>query len=121
VRVVKDGEAVRVGDLAVTAHVTPGHTPGSTTWTWRACEGATCKHIVYADSLNAVSAPDFRFTGDATHPSRIEAFRRSISKVRALPCDVLLTVHLMFARGKTCQTYADEALQRLEQRIAQEK
>jgi metallo-beta-lactamase class B len=121
VRVVKDGEAVRVGDLAVTAHLTPGHTPGSTTWTWRACEGATCKRIVYADSLNAVAPPEFRFTGTATYPSRMEEFRRSISKVRALPCDVLLTVHPMFARGKTCQTYADEALHRLEQRVAQEK
>jgi metallo-beta-lactamase class B len=121
VRVVQDGEVLRVGDLAVTAHLTPGHTPGSTTWTWRACEGAMCKNIVYADSLNAVSAPAFRFTGDATHPSRIEEFRRSIAKIRALPCDVLLTVHPTFAVGKTCQAYADDAHRRLEQRIAQEK
>jgi metallo-beta-lactamase class B len=121
VRVVKDGEVVRVGDLAVTAHLTPGHTPGSTTWTWRSCAGPTCKDIVYADSLNAVSAPGFRFTGDATHPSRIDEFRRSIAKVRELPCDVLLTVHPSFATGKTCKGYADEALKRLEQRMAEER
>lgn len=121
VRAVKDGEVVRVGDIEVTAHLTPGHTPGSTTWTWRSCEAKTCKDIVYADSLNAVAAPDFRFTGDATHPSRIEDFRKSIATVRALPCDVLLTVHPVFNVGKTCQTYADEALKRLEERIAEEK
>lgn len=121
VRVVKDREVVGVGDLAVTAHLTPGHTPGSTTWTWRSCEGATCKDVVYADSLNAVSAPGFRFTGDATHPSRVDEFRRSIAKVRELPCDVLLTVHPSFAAGKTCRAYADEALQRLEQRMAEER
>jgi metallo-beta-lactamase class B len=121
VRVVKDGEVVRVGDLEVTAHLTPGHTPGSTTWTWRSCEGKTCKNIVYADSLNAVAAPGFRFTGDAVHPSRIDDFRRSIATVRALPCDVLLTVHPVFNIGKTCQTYADEASKRLDARIAEEK
>jgi metallo-beta-lactamase class B len=121
VRVVKDGEVVRVGDVAITAHLTPGHTPGSTTWTWRSCEGTTCKNIVYADSLNAVSAPSFRFTGDAKSPSRIDAFRKSIATIRALPCDVLLTVHPAFAVGMTCHTYADAALKRLEQRIAEER
>src|SRR5690606_831091 len=39
VRVVRHGETLRVGPLAITAHLTPGHTPGSTTWTWRSCEG----------------------------------------------------------------------------------
>src|SRR6185437_13866786 len=33
VRAVHDGQTLRVGDLAITAHLTPGHTPGSTTWT----------------------------------------------------------------------------------------
>jgi metallo-beta-lactamase class B len=121
VRVAKDGEVVRVGDLALTAHLTPGHTPGSTTWTWRSCEGAACKDIVYADSLTAISAPGFRFTGDDTHPSRIDEFRRSIAKVGELPCDVLLTVHPSFAPAGACQAYADLALKRLEQRIAEER
>lgn len=97
VRVIKDGATLRVGPLAVTAHLTPGHTPGSTTWTWRACEAARCLDVVYADSLNAVSAPGFRFSGDATHPSVVETFRRSIAIVEGLPCDILLAVHPSFA------------------------
>src|SRR5262249_52001989 len=90
VRVAADGETLRVGDLALTAHHTQGHTPGSTTWTWRSCEGTHCLDLVYADSLNAVSSPGFRFTD---HPELIEQFRRSIAKVKSLPCDVLLSVH----------------------------
>ena len=121
VRVIKDGEVLRVGDLAVTAHFTPGHTPGATTWSWRSCEGSSCKDIVYADSLNAVSAPGFRFSGDQKHPGIVEAFRRSIAKVAALPCDVLLTVHPAFAEGQTCRTYAAGAAKRLDERIAQER
>ncbi len=38
VRVVKDGEVVRVGPIAIEMHDTAGDTPGSTTWTWQACE-----------------------------------------------------------------------------------
>ena len=139
VRAVGDGETLRVGDLAVTAHLTPGHTPGATTWTWRSCEGSRCHNFVYADSLNAVSAPDFRFTGDASHPSLIATFRATIAKVRALPCDIIIGVHPGFTdlAGKLkrrqekpardpfvtpngCRAYADAASKRLDARIAEE-
>jgi metallo-beta-lactamase class B len=140
VKVVADGQTLRVGELAVTAHLTPGHTPGSTTWTWRSCEGPRCLDIVYADSLNPVSAPGFRFTGDATHPSIEAVFRRSIATVEKLPCDILLTVHPGFSgmddklrrrreqpgsepfvdRG-ACRAYAGDAARRLDLRVAQER
>ena len=121
VRTVADGEVLRVGELAITAHLTPGHTPGSTTWSWRACEGTRCQNIVYVDSLNPVSADGFRFSGDATTPSRVEDYRRSIAKVAALPCDRLLAVHPVLGEGKTCTTYAADGLKKLERRLAEEK
>ena len=138
-RAVADGEVVRAGSLSVTAHFTPGHTPGSTTWTWKSCEGDRCLDMVYADSLNAVSAPGFRFTGTAGKGSRIEAFRKSIATIAALPCDILVTVHPAFADldGKLkrrtdgvkpdpfvdpqgCRTYAADAAKRLDARVAEE-
>jgi metallo-beta-lactamase class B len=140
VRVVNDGETLRVGSLEVTAHFTPGHTPGSTTWTWRSCQGTDCRAMVYADSLNAVSAPGFRFSGDGTMPGRVEAFRRSIATVAALPCDVLLSVHPEFsgmaaklerraqASGTNpfidpgaCRAYAAAAEQALDRRVTSER
>jgi metallo-beta-lactamase class B len=121
VRVVADGDTVRQGSLAVTMHFTPGHTPGSTTWSWRSCEGSKCQTIVYADSLNAVSAPAFRFSGDGKRASLVPAFRRSITTVGELPCDVLVSVHPSAAEGKTCRTYAADALKRLAARVAEEK
>ena len=138
VRVVSDNETLRVGDLAVTAHMTPGHTPGATTWSWRSCEGSLCYTVVYADSLNAVSAPGFRFTGDASHGSLIETFRKTIAKVRALPCDIILSVHPTatdldgklqrrpraatnpFVNPQACRAYANGADKRLDDRIAEE-
>jgi metallo-beta-lactamase class B len=140
VEVVSDGQALTVGDVTITAHMTPGHTPGSTTWTWHSCEGARCLNIVYADSLNPVSDDGFRFTGDATRATLIPAFRRSIEAVERLPCDVLIPVHPGFsgldeklaarARGVTpdpfidasaCRAYAADASQKLTKRIAEEK
>jgi metallo-beta-lactamase class B len=90
VRVVRDGEIVRLGATAVTAHYTPGHTPGATTWTWQSCEGARCLNMVYVDSLTAVSNDTFRFT--AAGPL-VESFRASLRRVSALPCDVVISTH----------------------------
>jgi metallo-beta-lactamase class B len=90
VRVVRDGETLHLGDVVVTAHYTPGHTPGSTSWTWTSCEAARCLRVAYLDSLTALAAPGYRFSD---HPPYVAAFRRSIASVSALPCDILLTPH----------------------------
>jgi metallo-beta-lactamase class B len=140
VRIVKDGDVLRVGPIAITAHLTPGHTPGSTTWTWKSCEGARCLDVVYADSLNAVSAPGFRFSGDPSHPGRVADFRKSIATVAALPCDILLSVHPEFSgmagklqrrsAGATenpfvdpagCRAYAATASEALGRRLTEER
>jgi metallo-beta-lactamase class B len=145
VRSVADGETLRVGSIAISAHLTPGHTPGSTTWSWRSCDGPRCLNLVYADSLNPVSSDEFRFTGSAGSPSRIESFRRSIQTVDALPCDIVIAVHPSFsgldqklaARARQpkppvgaddplidpqgCRSYAADARARLERRIADER
>ena len=137
VRVVADGETLRVGPLAITAHLTPGHTPGSTSWSWPSCDGPRCVDVVYADSLNAVSADGFRFGDD---PPRVAAFRRGIERVRRLPCDVLLSVHPEFSNldgrlrarregvtpdpfidATACGAYADAALRALERRLRDER
>jgi metallo-beta-lactamase class B len=140
VKVVGDGETLRVGSLAVTAHFTPGHTPGATTWTWRSCEGSRCLNVVYADSLSAVSDEGFRFSGDAKRPSIAETFRKSLAVVEALPCDVLLVPHPFvmameeklerqrkdrsvnpFIDAGACRAYAARQRKAFEARLASEK
>lgn len=136
VREVRDGEALRVGDLAITAHHTPAHTPGSTSWTWRSCEGSRCLNILYADSLNAVSSDEYRFSA---HDAVVKRFRKSIATVRALPCDILLSVHPEFSNTfeklkrrsegaadafvdkAGCRAYADNAARALERRLKTEQ
>jgi metallo-beta-lactamase class B len=87
VRVIADGETVHVGPLALTAHFTPGHTPGGTTWTWQSCEGDTCHSIVYADSLTAVSADGVKLAPVASQ------FEHSFDVIERLPCEILMTPH----------------------------
>jgi metallo-beta-lactamase class B len=140
VRAVEDGAVLRLGDIAVTVHHTPGHTPGGTTTTWKACEGDRCVDVVYADSLTAVSADGFRFLGDGSTPDRSAQFRATIEKVAALPCDIVIAAHPGFtdidgklarrAKGERpdpfieaggCRAYAAAARTRLEARLAEER
>lgn len=136
VRVVADGEVVRVGPIAITAHLTPGHTPGAATWSWQSCDRSRCLGVVYIDSLNPISAPGFRFTAD---PARVAAFRRGLATVAALPCDIALSVHPgttdiagrqarrasqpatdPFIDAQACRAYAANVTTRLDARLAQE-
>ncbi|SKB59786.1 subclass B3 metallo-beta-lactamase [Sphingopyxis flava] len=126
----QDGETVPIAGLELTLHATPGHTPGSTSWTWKSCEGADCRTIAYIDSLSAVSADDYRF---ADHPDYVAMLRATFAKLSALPCDILVTPHPavsnLFARlsgaaalvdTDACRVYAAGAAERLDARLAKE-
>lgn len=130
VRAINDGQTLRLGPLAVTAHATPGHAPGGTSWSWQSCQHAQCLQMVYADSLSAASRPPYRFSD---HPGHLAAFRASIDTVAGLPCDVLLTPHPLASqmparlRGDAalvdagaCRDYAAAARRGLQQRLASE-
>lgn len=92
VELLRDGQILRLGPLALQAHFTPGHTPGGTSWTWQSCQAGDCRRIAYVDSLNAFTNGAYRY-GDRQHPERLARLRRSMQVAEALPCDILLTPH----------------------------
>ena len=113
-----------------TAMTTPGHTPGALSWSWRACEGAACRTIVYADSLNPISADGFRFSD---RPALVRAFRQGIADLAASPCDIVLAPHpsatglrarLLGERPLVdqggCRAFAESVSKRLDARLAAE-
>lgn len=129
-RILQDGEAVRLGNLTLTAVATPGHTPGALTWHWGSCGDGVCRQIVYADSLTPMGRDDYRFSD---HPEYLAAYRASIAKVAALNCDILLTPHPsashMVARlggqepledENACRAYAADVSKQLDERLAKE-
>ena len=102
--------------------------------------------MVYADSLTAVSAPGFRFTGDGAHPNIVETFRDSIATVANLPCDIMVSTHPELSNlfekldknerrerresggdpealvdENACRDYAAGATETLDKRIAKER
>ena len=132
-RIVADGEVLRIDDNEITAHLTPGHTPGAMSWTWPACslpwQPPVCRRVAYVDSLSPVSGDDYRFSD---HPALVAAFRTSIAKVAKLPCDILATPHPSASQmldrmragtllgGTTCADYARSIGQRLDARLKDE-
>lgn len=126
-----DGDRLQIGNQVLTMMATPGHTPGGTSWTWKSCEGTTCRQIVYSDSLNAVSADNYRFTD---HPDYVATLRASIARIAGLKnCEILIGPHpaqsSFFERlaGEAplvdptgCATYAAAARKRLDDRLAKE-
>ena len=89
----RDGQTLRVGDIELTAHFTPGHTPGGTSWTWKSCEGGRCLNLVYSDSMTPVSSEGFRFSDSREYPTAVQDFEKSFAFLRSTPCDILLTSH----------------------------
>ena len=56
-RMLRDGDTVVVGAIVLTAHSTPVHAPGSTSWTWTSCAAPkACRRIAYADSSSTISS-----------------------------------------------------------------
>ena len=132
---IDDQGVVTVGKVTIKAHMIPGHSPGSSAYTWQSCEQGKCLNMVYADSLTSPSAPGFKYG------TRLESFRRSIERVAALPCDIVLSPHPQFTRvdqklkqraelkgqgtdpfidPNGCRTYAASAMKSLEARILDE-
>ncbi len=89
-RILHDREVVVLGDIRLTAHFIPGHTPGSLAWTWDDTSNGKPLHIAYVDSL---TAPGYQLTGNLRYPRILADFQHSFATVRALPCDLLLTPH----------------------------
>jgi metallo-beta-lactamase class B len=125
-RTVRNGEAIRLGDTVITARATPGHTMGSMSWNWRSCEERRCKTVVFASSLNPVAADGWRFS-DPAHRPFVTALRNSFAKVRAMPCDILISAHPDQASAPqsgsdtgACRRYTERPAAALEQKLRDE-
>jgi len=83
-KVLHDGDAVVLGGTTLVAHLTPGHTPGCTTWTTTAQDDGKTYNVMFGCSLR----PPAVLT-----PALVDQFNRAFKTVRALPCDVQLGDH----------------------------
>ena len=85
-RAVRDGETVRLGEVALTAIATPGHTPGNTSWLMRT-GGRT---VLFMGSLTVAGN---KLVGNARYPGIVADFRHSLARLARVRADVVLPMH----------------------------
>jgi metallo-beta-lactamase class B len=81
----EDGDTVRVGPLALTAHITAGHTRGCTSWSFPVRDGDRV--------LNVVSACSLIVLGAVRYPEQGADLERSFRVLRSLPADIWVSSH----------------------------
>ena len=89
-QIVHDGEAIRLGNQIMIAHLTPGHTKGCTTWTTKIRDGSKMYDVVFVGSQSAL---DYKFVGHESYPGITHDFERSFALLNRLPCDIFLASH----------------------------
>lgn len=90
-RIIRDGESVWLGGTRLTAHLTPGHTKGCTTWTAVVEEGGKNYHVVFLGGAGV--NPEVRLVGNTEYPEIAADYARTFKVLKSLPCDVLLAQH----------------------------
>lgn len=92
-RVLKDGEQVTLDGMRLTAHLTPGHTRGCTTWTFTVQDGGKPYNVLIAcGGLQE----DARLVNNKNYPEIAEHFGQSIKKFKTFSPDVFLAAHSWF-------------------------
>ncbi|KQV58342.1 MULTISPECIES: CAU/MBL1b family subclass B3 metallo-beta-lactamase [unclassified Caulobacter] len=85
-----DGQKLKLGETALVAHLTPGHTLGCTTWTMAVVEKSRPLNVTFPCSLSVAGNV---LVGNKGHRSIVADYRSSFVKLRAIPTDVMLPSH----------------------------
>lgn len=98
----QDGDSIRLGPVELTAHVTPGHTPGCTTWTFPVRDGD--RRLLAGLVCGIGVPPTVRLLGFRPLDEVQADFERSLETWRGLPVDVFLAPHArVFGRWRKFQ------------------
>jgi len=94
---VRDGQKVKLGNVALTARLTPGHTRGCTTWTFPVTVAGEVRQALIMCSNTIL--PGYKLAGAESYPGIAADFEKSYRIWRAAPCDVFLASHAGFFRA----------------------
>lgn len=90
-RILHDGDTVSLGGTTLTAHLTAGHTKGTTTWTLDEKENGRTLHGVIVGSPNV--NPGYKLVNNKTYPEIAADYRHGFEVLKSLPCDIFLGAH----------------------------
>ena len=89
-RMIGDGETLALGDVTLTAHLTPGHTPGCTSWSMPLTDQGRTLDVLFLCSLTVAGNV---LVGNRAYPGIVADFRRTFRKLATLRADILLPSH----------------------------
>jgi metallo-beta-lactamase class B len=90
-RVLHDGDTVTLGGTTLTAHLTPGHTKGCTTWTAKITEDGKTYDVVIIGSVGV--NPGFQLVNNTQNPTIADEYKQAFKVLRSLHADVPLGSH----------------------------
>lgn len=90
-RTLHDWDTVELGGSKLTAHLTPGHTKGCTTWTMQVEDGGRKLNAVIVGSPNV--NPGYILVGNKKYPRIAEDYVKGFAVLKSLPCDLFLGAH----------------------------
>jgi len=90
-RVLRDGDQVQLGGSTLTAHKTPGHTKGCTTWTMKVTDGGRTWNVVIVGSPNVNSG--VMLVNNTQYPQIAQDYETTFRVLKSLPCDIFLGAH----------------------------
>jgi len=90
-RTLHDGDTVKLGGMVLTAHLTPGHTKGTTTWTMKVADGGKVYDVVIVGSPNV--NPGYKLVNNALYPRIASDYKLMFRVLKSLPCDIFLGAH----------------------------
>lgn len=89
-RVIHDRETIRLGDIVLVANVTPGHTPGSTTWSTMVREGGRTLNVIFLCSITVAGNV---LKGNRAYPNIATDYRETFQRLRGMKADIVLPSH----------------------------
>ncbi len=87
----KDGEKVTVGGVTLTAHFTPGHTKGCTSWSGRFVVDGKARDALFICSVSVL--PQFKMQGDPRYPNQAADYEHTFATLKSLPCELFFGEH----------------------------
>jgi metallo-beta-lactamase class B len=87
---IADGEHVDLGGTTLTAHLTPGHTKGCTSWSMRAHEAGKDYDVLF---LCGLTVSPYKLTNNDHYPNIVQDAQNSLMRLRGMHADVLLAPH----------------------------
>ena len=89
-RTVREGDTVMVGNVTLTAHETPGHSPGCTSWAFSVKDGdATRSVLIFCSGTVALN----RLVANPTYPGIVDDYRKTFARAKEMKADILLAPH----------------------------